>query len=224
MVTRKGSFLATLALGGMCAAIVINAVVGQTGRHPAPMIVTKANHVPGTIAEALKDPVTARVALAQFSRPANVIPESRRHAIVSAIQSQLAEIGKYDGDVDGLVGPKTRDAIADYQRANNIPVDGEATEELLDRIRFNRRIAEIAKPAPPAQADPRVRLVQSGLSELGYEPGPVDGIMGDQTRDAIRQFERHRRLPESGQISERLIEELRKVTGLSVLSALESSQ
>jgi len=221
VVTRKGSFLATLALGGMCAAIVINAVVGQAGRHPAPMVVTKANHVPGTIAEALKDPVTARVAFAQFSRPADVIPESRRRAVVSSIQAQLAEIGKYDGEVDGLVGPKTRDAIAAYQRDNNVPVDGEATEELLDRIRFNRRIAEIAMPA---QADPRVRLVQSGLSELGYEPGPVDGIMGDQTRDAIRQFERHRRLPESGQISEKLIEELRKVTGLSVLSALESSQ
>jgi peptidoglycan hydrolase-like protein with peptidoglycan-binding domain len=210
-----------MALGGICAAIVINAIVGQTGRHPAPIVVTKANHVPGMIAEALKDPVTAKVALAQFPRPANVVPESRRHAVVSSIQTQLSEIGKYDGDVDGLVGPKTREAIAAYQRAHDLPVDGEATEELLDHIRFNRRIAEIAKPAA---ADPKVRLVQSGLSELGYEPGPVDGIMGDQTRDAIRQFERHRRLPESGEISERLIEELRKVTGLSVLSALESAQ
>lgn len=221
MVTRKGSLLATMALAGLCAAIVINAVVGQTGRHPAPIIVTKATHVPGVIAEALKDPDTAKVALAQFPRPANVVPESRRHAVVASIQQQLADLGKYTGEIDGLVGPRTRDAIAEYQKENGLPVDGQATEELLDRIRFNRRIAEITEPAT---ADPRVKLVQSGLSELGYSPGPVDGILGDQTRDAIRLFERHRRLTESGVISDRLIEELRKVTGLSVLSALDTSQ
>jgi peptidoglycan hydrolase-like protein with peptidoglycan-binding domain len=67
-------------------------------------------------------------------------------------------------------------------------------------------------------------LVQSGLSELGYSPGPVDGLLGDQTRDAIRKFERDRRLPASGEISVRLIDELRKITGLSVLSALESAR
>jgi peptidoglycan hydrolase-like protein with peptidoglycan-binding domain len=141
--------------------------------------------------------------------------------VVAAIQQQLTDLGNYDGEVDGLSGPKTEEAIKAYQRKHDLQVDGKATAELLDRIRFNRRIVEIAKPSVP---DPRVQLVQSGLSELGYSPGPVDGLLGDQTRDAIRKFERDRRLPASGEISVRLIDELRKITGLSVLSALESAR
>lgn len=219
-MTGKGSFLATLALGGLCAAIVVNAVVGQTGRHPAPMIATKSGHTPATIAQALQDGAVARVALAQFARPSDVTtPESQQRVVVAAIQQQLADLGHYDGEVDGLSGPRTQDAIKAYQRAHDLQADGEATGALLDRIRLNRRIAEIAKPTA---ADPSVQLVQSGLSELGYSPGPVDGVLGDQTREAIRKFERDRRLPESGAVSPRVIDELRKVTGLSVLSALES--
>jgi len=218
-LTGKGSFLATVTLGGLCAAIVINAVVGQTGRHPAPMIATKTGHIPDTIAQALRDGATARMTLAQFARPSDVTaPEPVRHAVVAAIQQQLTDLGTYAGEVDGLSGPRTQDAIRAYQRDNGLRVDGKATGELLDRIRLNRRIAEIATPSVP---DPRVQLVQSGLSELGYSPGPVDGVLGDQTRDAIRKFERDRRLPQSGEVSVRLIDELRKVTGLSVLSALE---
>jgi peptidoglycan hydrolase-like protein with peptidoglycan-binding domain len=222
VLTGKGSFLATLALGGLCAAIVVNAVVGQTGRHPAPMIATKSGHIPATIAQALEDGDTARMTLAQFARHSDVTaPESQQRMVVAAIQQQLTDLGNYEGEVDGLPGPKTEEAIKAYQRKHDLQVDGKATAELLDRIRFNRRIAEIAKPSVP---DPRVQLVQSGLSELGYSPGPVDGLLGDQTRDAIRKFERDRRLPASGEISVRLIDELRKITGLSVLSALESAR
>lgn len=59
-----------------------------------------------------------------------------------------------------------------------------------------------------------------GLDELGYSPGPIDGSLGEQTKVAIRQFEVHRDLPVTGRVSARLIKELRKVTGTSVLSVL----
>lgn len=221
-MTGKGSFLATLSLGGLCIAIVVNAVVGQSGRHPAPMIATKTGHTPDMIAQALKDGATARITLAQFARPSDVTaPQSQHRVVVAAIQQQLSNLGTYGGEVDGLDGPQTQDAIRAYQRDHDLLVDGKATSDLLDRIRLNRRIAELAEPSV---SDPRVHLVQTGLSELGYSPGPVDGLLGDQTRDAIRQFERDRRLPQSGEISVRLIDELRKITGLSVLSALQAEQ
>lgn len=219
VVTRKGSFLATMALGGICAAIIMNAVVGQTGPHPAPIVVTKAERAAGPIVEALKDSYTARLTLAQFSRPDAMMQVSKQRDVVTGIQQQLSALGTYSGKVDGLLGPQTRDAISSYQRSNELRVDGEPSEGLLDHMRLNRRIARIAMTTV---ADPRIQLVQSGLSELGYSPGPVDGIVGEQTRDAIRKFQRDRRLPESGQISSALMDELRKVTGLSVLSALDA--
>ena len=39
-----------------------------------------------------------------------------------------------------------------------------------------------------------VSRVQSGLSRLGYNPGPVDGAMGSQTETAIRNYQRDHNL------------------------------
>jgi phage tail tape-measure protein len=35
-----------------------------------------------------------------------------------------------------------------------------------------------------------VGRVQAGLTQLGYNPGPVDGVMGSQTRSAIEAYQR----------------------------------
>ncbi len=45
------------------------------------------------------------------------------------------------------------------------------------------------RPSPP----PNVREIQSALNYLGFCVGPVDGIMGRKTRDAIASFKRNRR-------------------------------
>ncbi|MGI6778922.1 MAG: M14 family metallopeptidase [Acetivibrionales bacterium] len=37
---------------------------------------------------------------------------------------------------------------------------------------------------------PNVKLIQSLLARIGYNPGPVDGIFGEQTRQAVIQFQR----------------------------------
>ncbi len=35
-----------------------------------------------------------------------------------------------------------------------------------------------------------IAKIQKELIELGYDPGPVDGLMGPQTRSAIKAFQR----------------------------------
>jgi hypothetical protein len=42
-------------------------------------------------------------------------------------------------------------------------------------------------PEPRLRAD-RVRELQQALAERGYDPGPVDGVMGTQTRTALRKY------------------------------------
>jgi multidrug efflux system membrane fusion protein len=46
-----------------------------------------------------------------------------------------------------------------------------------------------------------VRLLQQRLQALGYEPGPIDGVLGTSTRDAIREFQRRSGLDVDGQVS-----------------------
>jgi membrane-bound lytic murein transglycosylase B len=53
------------------------------------------------------------------------------HWYVFAIQTTLNELGFNAGEPDGFSGPKTRNATRDYQRANNLAVDGYVGYQLL---------------------------------------------------------------------------------------------
>jgi hypothetical protein len=52
------------------------------------------------------------------------------------------------------------------------------------------------------------REVQSILATLGYDPGPVDGKPGRQTRDAIRRFQADHRMTPDGRIGPELVKGL----------------
>ena len=40
--------------------------------------------------------------------------------MIANVQTALQQEGYYQGDVDGLLGPLTRAALADYQRDHNL--------------------------------------------------------------------------------------------------------
>ena len=69
--------------------------------------------------------------------------------------------------------------------------------------------ATTPQPATPAPAAPTgsdaVREIQRLLTSLGYQPGPVDGLMGQRTADAIRQFQEEAGMPVDGQPSPGLL-------------------
>jgi osmotically inducible lipoprotein OsmB len=43
-----------------------------------------------------------------------------------------------------------------------------------------------------------VTRVQAGLTQLGYNPGPIDGVMGPKTKSAIEQYQRDHNLVVDG--------------------------
>ncbi|QIB35077.1 peptidoglycan-binding domain-containing protein [Ancylobacter pratisalsi] len=75
-----------------------------------------------------------------------------------------------------------------------------------------------SSPRPPAEiaVSPRVMEIQKALARLGYGPIHIDGRVGEATQEAIERFERDRRLPVTGQISDRLVRELNAVAGFSI--------
>lgn len=56
-------------------------------------------------------------------------------ADIVELQDALRRQGFYDGEPDGLVGPKTRTAIRAYQRQAGLPPDGFPDQDLMFRIR-----------------------------------------------------------------------------------------
>lgn len=79
-------------------------------------------------------------------------------------------------------------------------------------------------PASPTAASPttsgsattqstQIRTIQTLLTTLGFEPGPANGTLTEETREAIRGYQRTLGLDIDGEPSEALLTHLRQITG-----------
>jgi hypothetical protein len=59
-----------------------------------------------------------------------------------------------------------------------------------------------------AATDSLVSEVQEMLANAGYNPGPIDGVLGGQTRAAIRDYQADHGLPITGQLDSPLLREM----------------
>ena len=64
------------------------------------------------------------------------------------------------------------------------------------------------KTTASVSRDAVVRLVQERLAERGYDPGPVDGMIGSATRAALASFQRAEGLADSGTINTETLDAL----------------
>ena len=60
---------------------------------------------------------------------------------VEATQEELAQQGYYNGPVDGIFGPTTRDAVAKYQTANQLNVTGSLSPDTMRSLGLPRPAA-----------------------------------------------------------------------------------
>ncbi|WP_422373279.1 peptidoglycan-binding protein [Hoeflea sp.] len=80
--------------------------------------------------------------------------------------------------------------------------------------------AGIESAAPPEsapvfpEASELVRKIQSGLSNIAYADIAVDGVPGAQTKSAIRAFEKHYRLPVTGEPNQAVLDKLLEIGAL----------
>jgi len=190
--------------------IFVNALYLQRGPHPAPIFGSR----PSIKAD--------RLPVLPHSRPAQAgggAAAARTHAqLVGEIQRELGVRGFYDGAVDGIWGAKTDGAVRDFAQAAGVKVESDASESLLHSIKSSSARAR----AVPAPVDPiaqlltpskRVLAVQRALADFGYGQIKPTGIEDADTRAAIEKFERDRKLPVTGTVSDRLVRELAAMTG-----------
>jgi hypothetical protein len=59
-----------------------------------------------------------------------------------------------------------------------------------------------------------VMQIQKGLRNIAYSDVSVDGVAGDQTRAAIRRFQKHYQLPETGEPDMAVLQKLRDIGAL----------
>ena len=61
-------------------------------------------------------------------------PEEDPAQVVANVQSALQQQGFYQGEVDGVLGPQTRAALAEYQSAQGLEPTGAVDEPTLETL------------------------------------------------------------------------------------------
>jgi peptidoglycan hydrolase-like protein with peptidoglycan-binding domain len=210
-------------------AIVVNGLLLQAGPHPAPMFKDAIAAIAAASKPAPKDRVKDTATALPRPRPPEATSKVDARAtseIIADIQRELMRRGYYDGVVDGRYGARTDAAVRDFEQASGLKASTEPNEVLLAAIK--RSTAKPAKapsgmrPAAVQQArleanadasSKRVLALQRALAEYGYGQIKPSGVIDADTKTAIERFERERRLPVTGQVSERVTRELASVTG-----------
>lgn len=215
MRSLKVSIMSLLILGA-CGAVAYNVLLRQSPKKMLP----GSTAVRVQVDEVDVSDVASRKGASSIgqllSRTANVQNSAKKTALTASVQGQLAHLGFYKGTVDGQTGPQTLEAIKVYQQRNALKQTGLVSRKLLDHLNFTRKISDAGNntgsinPLPKQGPDiqPGIQRVQELLSQFGYIPGDPDGVMGQSTANAIKQFEADRSLPVTGKITTSLLQEL----------------
>jgi len=168
-------------------AIIANALFLQAGRHPSPMF--------GSV---VAIPAAALAPASPLPRPRPV------EADASLPEPKAAEPKPAE--------PKAADPLANLVKAATsvAPVAPSPTVRPPAPIPASSRNETIANSAPISR---RVAAVQRALTEYGYGQLKPTGTVGSETQAAIQKFERERKLPMTGQMSDRLVRELTAMIG-----------
>src|SRR5216684_1498707 len=182
----KDTVAAAFAFAAICA-IIANALFLQAGRHPSPMF--------GSV---VAIPAAGSAPASLLPRPRPVVDAATRAADASPSEPKPAE-------------PKAADAMANLVKSTGAPAAAPSNmarpPAVIPALPHNETTAN------PAAASRRVAAVQRALTEYGYGQLKPTGTIGSDTQAAIQKFERERKIPVTGQVSDRLVHELTTVIG-----------
>ena len=221
---RPHDAVAALVAGVATGAIFVNALWFQSGTHPAPFFPTNWRPVVSDMTGSVTMP-PPRPQSAVVEPPKADVPPARTAAqITSDVQRELSRRKFYDGPVDGVYGAKTDAAIREFEHAAGLKASVAPDEALLRSILRS----PIQSPPPPATTNAKrgstanaaaaapskkVVALQRALADFGYGQLAPTGVADPATKTAIERFERERKLPITGQVSDRLMREVAAMTG-----------
>jgi peptidoglycan hydrolase-like protein with peptidoglycan-binding domain len=133
---------------------------------------------------------------------------------VRQLQRLLRRAAYPPGPVDGLFGPLTEGLVRRFQQAHGLAVDGVVGPQTRAAMRATSSrqgphpVRPVAGYGSPGGSQ-LVRVIQRMLRSLGYESGPVDGVLGPQTQAAVQWFQVKRGLRPSGVVDPGTLRRLR---------------
>lgn len=153
-------------------------------RHGMHVVITDGEALPAAIAHsALPQPYQPGTAVASLDE--TILPEGQ------GLRGSIMTDSGTGSIVTGSIEPQT-------------PAQGAAAAD------FGTPLRMIILPRPSGR---EIHDLQAMLNRLGFEAGPVDGVMGRKTRDAIRLFQEGYELPVTGNYSLSLLKRVYREAG-----------
>jgi hypothetical protein len=174
-------------------AVIANALFLQSGPHPSPMF--------GSVV--LMPAPGLAPAASPLPRP-RPVDAATRAGDVPAPEMKPAE-------------PKASDPLGNLVKATNTPAAAPshvtAPSNIVRPPASIPVVSHTDSIANPVSGSRRVAAVQRTLTEYGYGQLKPTGTVGSDTQAAIQKFERERKIPVTGQMSDRLVRELTAMVG-----------
>ncbi len=146
---------------------------------------------------------------------------------VKSMQQRLIDLGYLSGTADGVFGTDTAEAVYYFQKNNGLVRDSIAGENTLLKLFSTSAVANSTASSTPAVTTPpatitssllkkgdsnaSVKAMQQTLISLGYLSGTADGVFGNLTYKAVKEFQKANALSADG------------VAGSQTIAALNSA-
>ena len=117
----------------------------------------------------------------------HVSPET---ATAKDVQQRLIDLGYLRGAADGIIGPRSTEALKLFQGMNGLPSTGKADGGTLD-VLFSTEAVAVPATLSPGDKGEAVEQLQQELWLLGFLQGTPDGSYGQSTTNAVRALQEH---------------------------------
>lgn len=186
-------------VGGTCAFLVVfsfvaaNALWYQPGGHPSPFL--RMRSADNSLGFSATKPAPHDVTTFVIERleEGEVLPE-------------VTDVMPAERPFDEVARIIEKPAPAQKAEAEADPVAAAIMEAEADPA----VTSAVVRPVP----SDLVMKIQKGLSNIAYTDIAVDGLIGEKTRTAIRHFEKHYRLPVTGEPNQQVLVKLKDIGAL----------
>lgn len=121
---------------------------------------------------------------------------------IRQIQQALNKKGFHAGNADGTWGEETRQAVRNFQKAQDIKQTGQLDERTVSALGVQFDQASLHYDVQNLKPE-HIRAVQRNLNQKGFDAGEVDGIWDDETRSALRNFQKSQNMKQTGALDQK---------------------
>jgi hypothetical protein len=158
----------------------------------------------------MKTRILGAAALGLLVAACGTDPQERVSGGAAAGAATGAGVGALGGPVGALAGAGIGAAAGAATGAATDPSDVNLGRPLWEDpdVRVPGTRAAQAGGGGRSAADPQTRQLQQALRDRGFDPGPIDGINGPRTREAIMDYQRANNMQATGRPSQQMMSSL----------------